>query len=59
MSCAILTGIVDRVCSLYRDGWVVDLVTKTYQDVFPKCFIVSHLPLATVLVIDQKRLLQD
>lgn len=51
MSCAVVTGIVDRVCSLYSDGWVVDLVTKTCQDVFPKCFIESHLPLAVVLVI--------
>lgn len=51
VSCAVVTGIVDRVCSLYSDGWIVDLVTKTCQDVFPKCFIESHLPLAVVLVI--------
>lgn len=51
MSCAILTGIVDRVCSSYSDDWLADLVTKTDQDVFPKCFIASCLPLAVVLVI--------
>lgn len=59
MSCAVLTGAVDRVCSPCSDGWVVDLVTKTDQDVFPKCFIASHLPLVMVLVTDQKRVLQD
>lgn len=49
--CAILAGIVDRICSSYRDDWLVDLVTKTDQDVFPKYFIASCLPLAVVLVI--------
>lgn len=48
MSCAVLIGTVDRVCVPCRDGWVVDLVTKIGQDVFPKCFIGSHLPLAMV-----------
>lgn len=51
MACAVLTGAVDRVCSPRSDGWVVDLVTKTDQDVFPNCFIANHLPLVMVLVI--------
>lgn len=48
MSCAVLTGTVDRVCVPCSDGWVVDLVTKIGQDVCLKCFIGSRLPLAMV-----------
>lgn len=34
VSCAVVTGIVHRVCSPYSDGWVIDLVTKLVQMIF-------------------------